>query len=341
MKRKILYIVICALVLLVILLLSIWSNSHKENNTIRVGYNVGNVNYGPFYVAYVKDFFGEHDVIVEPIPLKSSSEVNIALSAGQIDIALCGVTDLFIPISKAIPIKVIAPMASAPLYLYVRPDNKIKTFEDLLGKTIAARPGGAVDFGIRYVLGKEKIDTSKITFANIDKVYRPVALMEKKIVDAVPIGEDEIATYVEAGAVPHEEWETKGYHNQNTPENAIAVNEGFKLSHESLIEQFINVMIEGHRFIKSNPEESAQIVSSYIQNETDGTVMLLPENIVDMWANKKLEYNLWYDPVALVDMSKIAVEIGQIDSSLTLEQIYDFSFEEKLRAAQNEIYPTN
>lgn len=348
MKRKIFYIILCAfLVLLVIFLFSIWSNSHKENslkkenNLIRVGYNIGNVNYAPFFVAYVNNFFNEHNVTIEAIPLQSSGEVKLALSTGQIDVALCGVTDLFIPISKGVSIKIIAPMASASMYLYVRPDNKIRTFQDLLGKTIAARPGGAVDYGIRYVLGKENIDTSKINFANIDKVYRPTALMEKKIVDAVPIGEDELAKYLEVGAVPHEEWETKGYSNFNTPENVIAVNEEFKLSHQLLVEQFIDGIIDGHRFIKSNPEEAAQIVSSYLKKETEGTVVLLPENIIDIWKNKKLEYDLWYDPVALVDMTKIAVDIGQIESNLTLDQIFDLSFEEKLKNAQNEIYSTN
>ena len=339
---------LCALLVLSFVFLSyVWSNSHqkndltKENNLIRVGYMVGNINFAPFFVTYIKDFFNSHNVTVEAIILNSGDEIKIALAAGQIDIALGGVTDFFIPISKGVPIKIIAPLASAQTYLFVRPDSKIKTFEDLLGKTIAARPGSVTGYNIRYVLEKENIDANKIEFVSIDKVYRPIALMDKKIVDAVPIGEDELAKFSESGAIPHEGWVAKGYANQLLPENVIAINENFKLSNSLLVEHFIDAIIDGHKFIKSNPDEAAQIVSTYIKKESGDAFVLSPENIITIWKNKKLEYVLWSDPAIFAEMSKIAVEIEQIESSLTVDQIFDLSFEQKLKEAQNEIYPAN
>jgi len=70
MKRKIFYSILCTLlVLLVIFLFYARSNSHKENdltkenNLIRIGYNIGNLNYAPFFVAYKKGFFNAHNDI--------------------------------------------------------------------------------------------------------------------------------------------------------------------------------------------------------------------------------------------------------------------------------------
>jgi len=302
----------------------------------------GNMNGAPFYVAYTKGFFNEHNTKIETIPLSSGSEVKQALSAGQIDIGFAGASNFLIPISKGVPIKIIAPMSFTHTYLYVRPDNETKTFKDLEGKSIAISPGGINEYEIRRILKKENIDTSKINFVNIiDKVNRPIALMKKKIVDAVPIDYEDLTKYSELGAVPLEEWGTKEYDSQYKLDTVIVVNEEFKRSHPRLVEQFIDGLIDGHRFMKSDPEEAAEIVSSYIKTDTSDALVYLPENLNTMWKNKILVYTIWDDPTILVEMSEIAAEIGQIDSNLTLEQIYDLSFEEKLKHAQNEIYPTD
>ena len=343
MKRKIMYGILCIfLIVLAIFLYYSWFAPAQKANLIKVGYVTGGMDYAPFYIAYTKGFFSEHNVTAETVPLSSSSEIKLALSTGQIDVGFVGSVNLFVPISKGVPIKIIGPMASAKTYLYVRPDNKIRTFEDLIGKTIAVISlGGSNEYEVRRILKKENIDASKINFVSMEKAYRPIALMEKKVIDAAPIDQSEVAKYLELGAVPLEEWGTKGYDSQDKPESVMAINEEFKHSNPLLVEQFIDALIEGHKFIKSNPEEAAEIVSSYIKTESEGTIVYSPEDISTMWKNNKLKYNLWYDPAIFVDMSKIAVELGQLNTSLTLDQIFDLSFEEKLKNAQNEIYPTN
>lgn len=340
MNKKIFYVISCiCLVSLAVFLFYYIKSVPKvdEAKVIKVGYRAGNLNYGPFYVADMKNYFKERDVIIEAVPLGSSNDLKLAISMGQIDIALSAVTVFFVPISKGVPIKIVAPMAVGPIHLFVR-DSKIKTFEDIIGKSIAVTQGGPSEIYVRYVLGKENIDASKVNFVYIDKVYRPSALMDKKIVDAVPIGEDEVEKYSEIGAVSHEEWEAKGYTMQIRLEEVIAINEEFNLAQPLLVEKFIDSIIEGHRFIKSNPDEASQIVSSYIKVESEAYT---PEYIKDIWENNKLAYILWCDPTTLVDMSRIAVESGQIESNLTLEQIFDSRFEEKLKRAQNEIYSTD
>lgn len=343
MKRKIIYSVLCIfLVALAIYLCYGRFFPTQKTNSIRVGYLTAGMDYAPFYVAYTKGFFSEHNVTVETVPLSASSETKLALSAGQIDVGFAGSVNFFVLISKGVPIKIIGPMASAKTYLYVRPDNKTRTFEDLIGKTIAfVSLGGSNEYEIRRILKKENIDASKINFVNMEKAYRPIALMKKKIVDAVLIDQSEVPKYSDLGAVLHEEWGTKGYDKQDKPESVIAINEKFKRSNPLLVERFIDALIEGHKFIKSNPQEAAEIVSSYIKTESNGAIVYSPDDINAMWKNGEVKYNLWYDPTVLVNLSKIGAEIGQLNSSLTLDQIFDLSYEKKLKNAQNEIYPAS
>ncbi len=342
MKRKVSYIALFICLAFLSVSLFYMSGPAPKTNLIKMGYMPGNMNGAPFYVAYTRDFFGEHDIKIETVQLSSGSEVKQAISAGQIDIGFAGASNFLIPISKGAKIKVIAPMSFTHTYLYVRPDNMTKTFKDLEGKTIAISPGGINEYEIRRVLKKENIDTNKINFVNIiDKINRPIALLDKKIVDAIPVDYEDSKKYSALGAVLHEEWGTKGYDDHYKLDTVIVVNEEFKRSHPVLVEQFLDSIIDGHRFMKSNSKEAAEIVSSYIETDTIGALVYLPENLDSMWENNILVYTLWDDPMALVEMSEIAVEIGQINSNLTLDQIYDLSFEEKLKRAQNEIYSTN
>lgn len=342
MKQKMMYSVLGILLIASAIYLYTSLTPTSKNNSIYVGCATANMDCAPFYVAYAKGFFKNHNLTVKIVPMGSAGEVKLALSAGQINIGLAGAVNFFVPISKGVPIKIIGPLATGKTYLYVRPDSKIRTFNDLVGKTVAFTAlGGMNEYEVRRILKKENVDANKIHFINMERVYRPIALMEKEIVDAVPIDQSEVPKYAQLGAVLHEEWGMKGYGSHKKPESVIAVNEDFKTAYPLLVERFIDALIDGHRFMKSNSEKAAEAVASYVLTESGGASIYSPENLNGMWENKELEYTLWYDPVTIVDLSQVGVDIGQLDSSLILEQIYDLSFEKKLKDAQNEIYGTN
>lgn len=343
MKMKFFYLILILFLVALVAFVVVKQlhQTRSDISTIRVGYNMDSLNYAPFVVALENGSFSDHKILVVAIPLKSGSEVKQALAAGQIDVGLGGAANFFIPIAKGAPIKIISPMTSTPSYLVVRPDNKITAFSDLVGKTIAVGPGGTSDYSIRVALLKENIDAEKINFVDIDKSYRPIALMNKKVVDAAPISEQEWAKYLEAGAVVMKEWESKGYSDYPTPRTVIAVNEDFKSSHPDQMEKFIDALIDGHRFIKDHQVESAQLVSANIKKESGDAVAYSADDIIAIWNNGKIEYQLWYDPVVLADMSVIAVDIGDIKAGLSVDQLFDFSYKDKLQDAQTEIYQNN
>ena len=313
-------------------------NKSTNNVDIRVGYDIESINNVPIIIAHERGLFNKHGLVVNLIPLKSGKEIAQTLAIGGIDIGSAGVTNFFIPISKGAPVKIIAPTTMSPTYVYVRPDSHIETLGDLAGKTIASSRGESSNFVLQYVLKRENIDVSSITFLDIEDTYRPIALMEKKIVDAVVVSGGKESLYKKVGAVILKEWETKGYINKTFPRIVIAVNADFVSKNPKKVEKFIDAFIESQRFVNSNPKESAQLVSQYINLGTNGTVNFSPDEIQESWRGDLVQYLLWYDPSVFVDLAKISKEIGDIENVITLEQIFDLRFEQKLKAAQIEIY---
>lgn len=311
-------------------------DSQARPTVLRIGYNVDSINHAPIMVAADAGIFTKHKLNVELAPLKSGKEIQQALALGRIDIGSAGATNFFIPISKGAPVKIIAPSTLSPTYVFVRPDGGIKSFSDLNGKTIASRAGESSNWALRQALEKEGVEINSVQFLDIDKTLRPIALMEKKIVDAAVAGEYEDAVYKAAGAVIFDEWSKKNYINLSLPRTVIAVNTDFSNSNPKLIGWFIEAFIESQKYIKDNQDQAADMVSNHIQKGTNGAGGSSPMEIKEAW--KGVKYTLWYDPSAFTELARLAKEVGDIEKNITLEQIMDLRFEKTLSKSQNDVY---
>ncbi|MDO8556101.1 MAG: ABC transporter substrate-binding protein [Nanoarchaeota archaeon] len=313
------------------------SSSRHDKDLIRIGYNAESLYHGPIMIANDKGIFERYGLKVELVPLKSAKETQQALAMGSINLGSAGVTNFFIAIANEAPVKVIAPMAASPTQLFVRP-NEERKITDLSGKIIASQRGGASNLALGYALDRENVSLDGIKFVDIEKSVRPIALMDKRIVDAVAAGEYEERIYLDYGAVLLEEWETKGYSNKSFPRTVIAVNTNFMRNNKKATELFIDAFIESQKFIEENPGEAAVIIAKHMNDKSRGIIDLSKDDIMESWI--KLKYTIWYDPQELVELSKIAKNIGDLKSNLDVDQIFDESFKDKLEDAQNEIYNT-
>jgi len=338
--KKTIIIILSLLIVIATISIFICRQYINRNNkdTIKIGYNIESVDQGAIIVAYEKEIFAKHNIQVQLIPFKSGKETQQALALGQIDIGSAGATNFLIPIAKGAPVKIIAPGAVAPTLVFVRPDSKIKTLHDLIGKSVASRLGENSNLALGFALKKEGIKLQDIEFLDIDKPLRPLALMEKETVDAAVATEYEEKIYLEYGAIPLEEWQTKGYINKTFPRAVIAVNTDYFNENKKDTESFIDSLIESQRFIKDNPDEAAKIISEHIDKGSNGAVKFSAEEVKNTWIEMK--YILWYDPNDLMEVAEMAKEVGNIESVPSLNEIFDFSFKEKLINAQNEIYPS-
>lgn len=321
--------------------------SQKDDKVIKIGAGatIAGLPSAPIIIAQEKGFFSKHGLKTEMILLKSGGEVKQALATGSIDVGSMAIADFLIANAKNAPVKMLALESLTSLYLFVNPNSNIATFSDLNNKTIAARPDGSAALVLRFISGKENFDFNSLKFIQLEEIYYPIALMEKKTVDAIPDIPDVEKMMKEAGAVIHRQWEENGYTKVSSPgatiTASIAANTDFMSKNPKAIEPFVEAYIEGHRFIKDNPNEAAALLSQYFNKVSAGAITLSKEEIKKSWEDGNLEYALWYDNNNLVEISEIANKTGLIERAPTLEEMLDTRFQEKLKSAQSEVYGTN
>lgn len=333
-------IIIFAIIAVMFVVIEIFSKPKIE--TIKFGYSLQEaIGNSPLIIAYEKGFFERENLVVEMVPLKNGGEIVQALASGSLDVGSVGMPNLLIPISKGAPVKVIAPIALFPVDFFVRPGS-INTFRELLGKRIASRPGGSADFVIKYVLKKENIDTSKIEFIDVDRAFRPIALMERNIVDAAVAVSYDTTSFIDSGAVIMKEWDEKGYTKVTSLGTAvamnIAVNTDYLKTHESAVKRFLDAHMDGHEYIQTNRKDASLVVANHTTKESDGAFAYTSDDVLKLWEKQKNMYKLWYEPETLLGLFDIAKEMLIIERVPTVDEFYDQRFKNQLKIKHQQLY---
>lgn len=331
-------------ILLVLIVAIIVGGKFTEENPqkIKFGYSIQEaIGDSPLIIAQEKGFFGEAGLTVEMFPLKNGGEIVQALASGSLDLGAVGMTNLLVPISKKAPVKAIAPLALFPVDFFTRP-GEIKTFKDLIGKRIASRPGGNADFAVKYFLKKEGINEAEIKFIDIDRAFRPIALMERDIIDAAAAVSYDTTAFTRSGAVLMEEWESKGYSDVISPEFSvamnIAVNTNYLKDNESLVEKFLTAYTEGHKFILEHKNEAALIVADHVVQKSNGSFTYTADDVLGLWNKQKDMYHLWYEPESLVGLFNSAKEMSIIEYIPNVDEFYDQRFKDLLIVKHQQLY---
>ena len=305
---------------------------------VRIGYNAESISNASIILAYEKEYFQKYNILPKMLPLKSGREVMQALVADQVDFGIGGFANFMQIMSKGAPIRYIAASVSSPSYIFVRPNENLNNFSDLYGKTVFVTPSGINDLIFRSAMSLENIDINKIKFTDIERAYQVAALIDKKAVDAAIVSEQDAEMFIKAGAIILPEWKSKGYDKKAEPRNSIVVNTEFLNNQEPIVGNFLEALIDAHRLINSNPAEAAELLAKHIREKSDGAVIHSPEKIVKQWENKETLNMIWQDPAVTMKLAKKAKELGLIDKELTIQDVFDLRFENKLKAAQKEIY---
>jgi len=112
--------------------------------------------HGGFYQAQAKGYFKAEGLDVEIIPGGPNAFVMQKLATGKADIGQGDSTNTLLAIAQDIPvIQIGAVFQNDPSVLMLHDENPVKSFEDLNGKTIMARPEWAF---LPYLKKKYNID---------------------------------------------------------------------------------------------------------------------------------------------------------------------------------------
>lgn len=335
------YKILLAIIFLLVIILAtvIYKRSKEEPQTdilLKVAYNVQSLNYGTVMVAYENGLFDKYDLSVELLPLKSGKEIRLAIASGRADIALTNAVNFLVLIDLGAPVKMLFPCTLSNIVVFVRPDGKIQKLDDLKGKKVYGTLGQS-EFVFIRVLKEHGISESDFEFVDVDKDYRGIALLQQKIIDAIPTSIYNEGPLEKLGAIRLKQWEEEGYSREVWPITFIGANTNYLNSYSDRVETFIDVMIETQKFIVNNQEEAAELISKHINEGTVGVANFSPDRVLESW-EKGVKYTMWFDTDPLVDMAEFIFKGGQIKTNITLEQMFDFRFIEKIKFAQEEIY---
>lgn len=216
----------------------------------------------------------------------------------------------------------------------MRPNN-ITRLAELNNTIIASRVDSTSGYALRRVLEGENIDID-FTFEDIESEHAPIALMDKKIVIAVAKGGEGKEEFFKAGAVVLKEWKDKGYLNRYFLGSSLIIDSSFLENNPRVVDKFLDAYIESQRFMVEHPQETYQILAEFMNRENLGGIVYTNETVKDSLSI--LRFALWVDSNEFLDFAKYAKESGMIDKNLSLQDIYNDRFEEKLKKAQIEVY---
>jgi len=339
----ILTVLILSILIIVYVSTSLIKPVKNENTSnlpkIKVGYKLTNLDSVPIILAYKKGYFHEQGIDVELVQV-SGSDAPVAIVSGQVDLVIAGAPRFYSPIEKGAPVKIISPMSDTPAELLVRPNSNITSFKDLEGKRVSYGTGKSTnELLLRYILSKENVDLKKVIFLDLDNQYLHSMLMEQKTLDAIFISD---AAYVDAaeklGAVIMPDWKDSKYEKESSSGAIVAANTKFLDNNEETVRSFFNGVIEGNRYLKSNLNDSAVVVTDFYRENSNGAMNIKPEDFKTLISQGKVSYPLWEDTSLIVGMTQTSSELNITKNNLSVDELYDLRFKDMLKSAQNEIY---
>ena len=215
--------------------------------------------YAGFYIAKEKGFYAKRGVDVEIVEGNgANTSAQIIGEGNSYFIGSCSGEATAIARSKGIPIRSLAVFyPNVPTVLYSRADTPIRRPEDMIGKRIGLITGSISVDEYRGLIAANNVDRSKIK--EVDAGFDVAPLLSKQV--------DALMNYEELTPV---ELRLKGY-DIVTMKFAdfgikayslnLIVNESKMQSEGDIVKAITDATIEGYQFLRSNPDESAQIFS--------------------------------------------------------------------------------
>lgn len=332
MKLK--FWIISIIILIIISSIFLFNNNLKAKPDIIIGYSQDSFGHSPIFIGKELKLFEKQGIIVEYVPFSSTKYSRQAVSNNQVNLVTGGANNFIDPIAKGINIKFIAPMAFAPSMAYVRP-NDILTLNDLNNTSIATRVDSTSGYALNRILRENNIDI-QYTYVDIENAYTPLALVEKKIISAALKGAEGKEEFFKSGAIILPEWKEKGYDKRYFLNTSLVVNTEYLESNSEIVEKFIEGYIESQRFMVENPDKTYDILQKHINSVNKDIINYSKEDVIETLS--LLKFNLWTDLNNFLDYAIYAQENNLIDVNLTIDDLFDRRFEEKLKTAQYEIY---
>lgn len=256
------------------------------------------------------------DTEIKWIQFESSRDVNTAMAAGELDFGSVGTTGAATGIAQNLPYSVytIHDVIGDNEALLVHKDSKIKSLEDLIGKTIAVPFGSTTHFSLLSVLEKEGIDVSKVKILDMQPTDM-YAAWQRRDIDAGFVWQPTLEKMkVDNGEILLSS-------KQLADEGIITadvgiVNKDFAEQYPEVVKTYVSLLNEAVNYYRDSPEEAAETLAKELSISLEETKSMMNELI-------------WLDITEQADTKYLGSPEKPGELSGVLKQTGDFMVEQK------------
>lgn len=332
MLKKLSNILIAAILLMALVSTSALAESQSANKTIRLGY-LPTSGHALVFVAKEQGYFAQQGLDVQLSQFPNSADGYNALTAGKLDVIAMGSTAPAVYIAKGTDLKYIGGLMGEGAAAIAKPElaNELKDIKNFKGKTIATVRMSTGDVVFRNALHDAGLNWS--TDVTIQELKTPSIVL-----DAVKTGK------VDVGIVwlPYQQVaETQGLqivqfsdsYYPGHPCCRFVVTSSALTQDKDTYVKFEKALIEAYHYIKTNPKESVDDVSKYVDFD---------KNIIyNSIFSEHFNYSPDPNKKAIEQWWKMVNTIGYVHSTENIDQhidtsVYKQALDEIIKAQPND-----
>ncbi len=215
--------------------------------------------HAAYWVALDKGYYADAGLNVTLENSKGSGDSIAKVDTGAADAGLADSAVVIASLARGTTIKVVGMVFdTTPLNIFSSADNPIKTPKDLEGKSIGAPPGDSQRQVWPAFAKANGIDSSKVTWVNVEPAAKIAALAEKRV-DAVADYTTGLPLYEKPmgeGNVVMMPWAENGFDMYSM---SIIASEKTMTERPDALKKFLEASYKGWRDVMADPEAAMVI----------------------------------------------------------------------------------
>ncbi|MBC7995494.1 MAG: ABC transporter substrate-binding protein [Rhizobacter sp.] len=236
-----------------------------------------------WYVAEQKGMFKKHGADVKLVWFANYTDSISALSSGQLDANSQTWSDTLGPLAKGIPIKAVLVNDNSAGNDALMVSPKIKDFKALKGKSVALEQYSVSHFVLATALTKNGMKPSDVKIVNLPAGDAAAAFLAGRV-DAAVVWNPWVNQIQQSGK-GRALFTSKDMPGL-VPDLLVAQDKAIKEKRKDLV-GMIKAWFEAEAFIRSKPDEAAQIMAKVVSMKPDEYKVFLPGTaFFDANANK-------------------------------------------------------
>ncbi len=237
----------------------------------------------PYYYALDKGFYKDEGLDVSVLPGQGSGPGLMAVISGADTFGLIDPSLMAKYVDDSAPVKmVMGVFQKTPFAILSSAQKGIKKPSDLVGKSIAASPGGATQIITPTFLKKNNIDLKQVNIVSMDPGSLIPSVASGKVDAIISWGFMQVPLMKAAG-VKEVNLLPYGDYGVNMPVNGIVTSNKILEEKPEMVRKFLKATIKGIEEAKKNPDAAIQAMAKYHPEEIKGKESVHKEILIGFY----------------------------------------------------------